>query len=148
MEIEDVAMYLAAFLLHSYRNLLIERYELDAVPETEIEFLELLGARRGCLRAGGKVDLEKVSAILVNEFRSGKLGALTLETPEMISREEKILAQQQQEKAQRDALRKSKKSKEKKANKNITEEEKKGLRKKQEEKKTYSEQTSVSKKSR
>ena len=110
MEIEDVAMYLAAFLLHSYKDLLIERYELSAIPDTEIEFLELLGARRGCLRSGGQVDLEKVSAILVNEFRSGKLGGITLETPEMISREERILAQQQQEKAEREALRKSKKS--------------------------------------
>ena len=55
------------------------------------------------------MDLEKVSAILVNEFRSGKLGRITLETPEMILQEEKVVARQRREQAQREALRKNKK---------------------------------------
>lgn len=96
-EIEDVAFYLAAFLMQSYQDLLIERYELSAIPDTELEFLELLGARRGCLRAGGRVDMEKVSAILVNEFRSGKLGNITLETPDMIFREEQALEKKREQ---------------------------------------------------
>ena len=54
-----------------------------------MEFLEQLGAKRGCLRSGGQVDLEKVSTILVNEFRAGMLGRITLETPTMIQAEEK-----------------------------------------------------------
>ncbi len=108
-EIEDVALYLAAFLLQYYKDLLAKRYELSSIPDSEIEFLELLGARRGCLRTGGRVNLEQVSAILVNEFRSGKLGNITLETPDMIFQEEKIVAQKHQEKAQREALRKKRK---------------------------------------
>ena len=74
-----------------------------------MEFLELLGAQRGCLRAGGHVDLEKVSAILVNEFRAGKLGRITLETPDMVLAEEKVVAQKLKEKAERDELRKKRK---------------------------------------
>jgi ribosome biogenesis GTPase A len=67
-----------------------------------------MGARRGCLSAGGRVDLEKASAILVNEFRAGMLGAITLETPDMILEEELVVAQQKKVKADRDADRKQK----------------------------------------
>jgi len=108
-EIEDIAFYLVAFLLQHYKERLAQRYQLGSTPDTELEFLELLGARRGCLRVGGRVDLEKVSAILVNEFRSGKLGRITLETPEMILQEEKVVARQRREQAEREALRKKKK---------------------------------------
>ena len=86
-------MYLSGFLLRHYPQLLVERYELVAIPESDIEFLELMAARRGCLRGGGHVDFEKVSSILVNEFRAGTLGNITLETPDMILAEEKIVAQ-------------------------------------------------------
>jgi ribosome biogenesis GTPase A len=108
-EVDDIAFYLSNFLLQHYPQLLMERYELESLPASDIEFLELLGARRGCLRAGGHVDLEKASSILVNEFRAGTLGHISLETPDMIEAEEKIVAQQIKEKAERDALRKSKK---------------------------------------
>ena len=109
IEIDDIAFYLSTFLIEHYPQRLIDRYELDILPATNIEFLELLGAQRGCLRAGGRVDLEKVSSILVNEYRAGKLGRITLETPDMVRAEEIIVAQKQKEKAERDALRKNKK---------------------------------------
>lgn len=108
MGIEDVAFYLADYLIKRYPESLRDRYDLASVPDTEIELLELLGARRGCLSAGGRVDLEKASAILVNEFRAGMLGAITLETPDMILKEELVVAQQRKAKADRDADRKRK----------------------------------------
>ena len=108
MGIEDVAFYLAHYLIKRYPKALKDRYELTSLPVTEIEFIELLGARRGCLSAGGRVDLEKASAILVNEFRAGLLGSITLETPDMILEEERIVAQQKETKAARDADRKRK----------------------------------------
>jgi ribosome biogenesis GTPase A len=108
MGIEDVAFYLANYLIKRYPKALKDRYELTSLPVTEIEFIELLGARRGCLSAGGRVDLEKASAILVNEFRAGLLGSITLETPDMMVEEEQIVAQQKETKAARDAERKRK----------------------------------------
>ena len=108
MGIEDVAFYLADYLIKRYPVALRDRYDLTSVPDTELELLELLGARRGCLSAGGRVDLEKASAILVNEFRAGMLGAITLETPDMILEEELVVAHQKQIKADRDADRKRK----------------------------------------
>ena len=97
-EVEDIAFYLSDFLLQHYPQRLLERYELDTTPNSDMEFLEQLGAKRGCLRRGGGVDLEKVSAILVNEFRSGVLGRITLETPAMVQAEEKVMAEKQNDK--------------------------------------------------
>ena len=94
-EVEDLAFYLSGFLLQHYPQLLVDRYELDATPDSEVEFLEQLGARRGCLRRGGGVDLQKVSTILVNEFRAGTLGRITLETTAMIQAEEQMIAEKQ-----------------------------------------------------
>ena len=108
MGIEDVAFYLADYLIKHYPAALQKRYELVSLPDTEIEFMELMGARRGCLSSGGRVDLEKASAILVNEFRAGMLGPITLETPEMILAEDEIIRVKKQEKAERDAERKRK----------------------------------------
>lgn len=96
-EVEDLAFYLSDFLLQHYPQRLVDRYELDATPNSEVEFLEELGARRGCLRRGGGVDLEKVSTIVVNEFRAGVLGRITLETPQMIQAEERAMAEQLEE---------------------------------------------------
>ncbi len=105
MAIEDVAFYLADYLIKQYPIVLKERYDLASVPDAELEFFEQMGARRGCLVAGGRVDLEKASAILVNEFRAGMLGGITLETPEMIEAEEVVITQQKQAKAEKDAER-------------------------------------------
>jgi ribosome biogenesis GTPase A len=108
MGIEDVAFYLADYLIKHYPENLKVRYDLVSVPSTEIEFIELMGARRGCLSSGGRVDLEKASAILVNEFRAGMLGLITLETPVMIKDEEAIVVQLKQAKIERDEARKRK----------------------------------------
>jgi ribosome biogenesis GTPase A len=98
IEIEDIAMYLSDFLLQHYPQNLMTRYEMTELPASGIEFLEVVGAKRGCLRRGGRVDMEKVSSILINEYRAGMLGNITLETPAMVSVEEKIVAEQQAEK--------------------------------------------------
>lgn len=88
---DDVAFWLAEYLLQDYPQLLKDRYQLDELPETELEFMETIGAKRGCLRAGGRVDLEKISTLLMHEFRSGKVGHITLETPD-IAEVEKVEA--------------------------------------------------------
>ena len=116
IEIDDIAMYLSGYLIQQYPQLLKKRYQLDTIPATELEFLEQLGAKRGCLRAGGHVDFEKVSAILVNEFRAGQLGRITLETPHLVLGEELVVARMQKEKDDRekerkDAYKKSQKTK-------------------------------------
>ncbi|CAA6827391.1 MAG: 50S ribosomal subunit maturation GTPase RbgA (B. subtilis YlqF) [uncultured Thiotrichaceae bacterium] len=96
---DDVAFYAAEYMMKVYPERLSERYELDELPETEIEFMEQVGAKRGCLRGGGDVDLEKISKLLLAEYRSGKLGRLTLETPEMMTKEKRAVDKARAEKA-------------------------------------------------
>jgi len=69
-----------------------ERFKIDLLPSSEIEFLELAAAKRGALRAGGRVNLHKICEVLINELRSGKLGRITLETPDMLIEEKKEMA--------------------------------------------------------
>ncbi|MDO3384690.1 ribosome biogenesis GTPase YlqF [Gilvimarinus sp. SDUM040013] len=106
----DVAFFGAEYLLAYYPGRLQERYQLAELPESNLEVLELIAARRGCLGAGGRADLNKVSQIFVNDFRSGALGCISLETPEVVEQEvaeAKVLAEQKAErKAQVKAERK------------------------------------------
>ena len=92
IEYEDVAFFAAEFLLEAYPDTLMERFELESLPKSDIELMEAIGRQRGCLRAGGVANLHKVSEILLNELRSGKLGRLTLESPEVVEKEQIILA--------------------------------------------------------
>ena len=102
---EDLAFFAADFLLKQYPERLQERFNVDHLPDTEIKFLELVGAQRGCLRAGGRVDLERVSTIFINELRSGLLGPLGFETPTMIDAEIAQVAIMKAEKEAREKLR-------------------------------------------
>jgi len=81
IELQDVASFIAEFLIEAYPDRLIQRYDIETLPSTEIELLELIARQRGCLVSGGRVDLEKVSRLLISEFRAGELGGICLETP-------------------------------------------------------------------
>lgn len=87
MEYDDVGFFTADYLIKAYPERLKERFQLEEVPETELEFLELAAARRGALTAGGRFNLHKICEVLINELRSGTLGPITLETPAMIEQE-------------------------------------------------------------
>lgn len=84
MEYEDVALYAAAFLLRAYPDALMERYKLKELPASELELLEVIGSKRGGLRAGGVVDLHKAAEVLLHDYRAGAIGRITLETPAMV----------------------------------------------------------------
>ncbi|WP_257296159.1 ribosome biogenesis GTPase YlqF [Endozoicomonas sp. YOMI1] len=92
IEFEDVAMYLAEFMMQHYPDALLQRYQLREIPHTGIELFDMIGQRRGCMRRGGIADTHKVAEILINEFRDGQLGRITLETPEMITAQLQAMA--------------------------------------------------------
>ena len=91
LEITEIAYCLTKFLLKNYRKNLIERYYLDDKMVDRIleqdqdenqniyEIMQLIGMKRGALISGGNVDDEKTSKIILDDFRSGKLGKITLE---------------------------------------------------------------------
>ena len=111
MNVEDVAFYLSGYLLKQYPECVNQLLDTKTLPNDDLALLEALGRKRGCLRRGGQVDLEKVSSVLVNEFRTGKLGRISLETPRMIPAEEAQVEQLKEEKKRRDELRKAKRKK-------------------------------------
>ena len=87
MEYDEVAFYTVEYLAKQYPERLKERYNLDELPDNDLELMEAIGRSRGCLQAGGRINIYKASEILLHELRSGTLGQLTLELPEMIPAE-------------------------------------------------------------
>jgi ribosome biogenesis GTPase A len=81
LEIQEVASFIAEFLIETYPDRLIQRYDIEPMPQAEIDLLEAIARKRGCIVSGGRVDLEKVSRLLINELRSGGLGGFCMETP-------------------------------------------------------------------
>lgn len=91
LELTEVAYNLTKFLLKEYKKELIDRYSLDEEKVNEIlkqdqeeneniyEIMQLIGKRRGAIISGGNIDDEKTSRIILEDFRSGKIGKITLE---------------------------------------------------------------------
>lgn len=83
IEFADIALYAIGFLQARYPDALRARYQLDDLSGEPQQLLTAIGNRRGCLVRGG-VDYTKAGEILLNDLRAGKLGRLTLETPDDI----------------------------------------------------------------
>lgn len=84
-DISEVACELLTFLSKSVPDTLCSVYKLDSVSGLlGHEILFEIGKKRGCLIKGGEVDFERVSRIILDEFRAGKLGKISLETPDDI----------------------------------------------------------------
>lgn len=78
----DVAAFLGNILLARYPKLLAERYGAAAAGVDGVRLIEVVAKRRGALLKGGALDLEKAALILLDDYRSGALGRVSLETPE------------------------------------------------------------------
>lgn len=86
VDIEELAMRLMDYLGKNYPQAIVERYKVT--PEDGDDGWELLqkaARKRGFLISGGEVDTERMSRILLDEFRGGKLGRFTLETVPEVS---------------------------------------------------------------
>lgn len=80
---QEVALELLAYLKQHYPDRLAERYRMEAVALlADEDLLTEVGRKRGALQSGGRVDLQKAAEAVLNDFRGGHLGRLTLETPE------------------------------------------------------------------
>lgn len=82
LDSEELACGLLAILGAQYPDLLRERYKLSGELEGDSwELLQQIGRKRGMLVAGGEVNTERAAIMLLDEFRAGKLGRITLERP-------------------------------------------------------------------
>ncbi len=85
MDTELLAMRLLDFLKVEKNPIFVERFKLQNEPIEDIEsyeLLELIGRKRGMLISGGEIDTERAAIMLLDEYRSAKLGKCTFELPE------------------------------------------------------------------
>lgn len=116
-EKEDIAYYLVEYLMEHYPDLLKDRYQIADLPAQPIDVMDIIAERRSCMRKGGIADLYKVSEILLNEYRSGTLGQITLETVEQGEQAKAFIEEQAKLRAEQEKLDDGKKYKRRKKRK-------------------------------
>ncbi|MEJ8752435.1 ribosome biogenesis GTPase YlqF [Lagierella sp. ICN-221743] len=82
MDTETLAFKLIEKLNHIDKGIIETRYKIETEGLSTLEIMEAIGQKRGCLIRGGDFDYEKISNIVLDEFRKGVLGRITLEGPD------------------------------------------------------------------
>lgn len=77
--IQDLGYELIRVLGDSYPDLLMERYKLDEISDQAIENMDNIAVKRGFILSGKRIDYERTGRTVVDEFRGGKIGRITLE---------------------------------------------------------------------
>lgn len=82
VDIESLCLDLLGFMVKNYPERLCERYRLESVDGMQpLDVMELIAKKRGMIMRGGEIDYERVSVMIMDEYRGGKLGRITLEMP-------------------------------------------------------------------
>lgn len=83
IDVEELACNLLSYLGSEHSEALQIRYKIseDDVKEEAFTLLECIGRKRGCVVSGGEIDTLRAANLLLDDFRSGKIGAITLERP-------------------------------------------------------------------
>ena len=78
---ESLALELLSILKDKYPNYLKQRYDLteNDLKKESYQIIEIIGKKRGVLGAGGSVINERISALIIDEFRTGKIGKIILD---------------------------------------------------------------------
>lgn len=84
LDSEELAVRLLSILRScGYSELIKARYKItDELPESDPDLLSLIGKKRGFVVSGGEIDTERAAAVLLDEFRGGKIGRITLDRSE------------------------------------------------------------------
>ena len=82
LNIDELSLELISYLKQYYPGALAERYQVSENHERPVEILEEIAGNRNCIKAGGELDYSKAAALVIDEFRSGTIGRITLEWPE------------------------------------------------------------------
>ncbi len=78
LNLEELSLELLGYLHRDYEGILKERYDVEE-SEDRLKMLEAIAVNRNCLQKGSELDYGKASNILLEEFRNGKIGRITLE---------------------------------------------------------------------
>ncbi|MDY3119238.1 MAG: ribosome biogenesis GTPase YlqF [Peptoniphilus sp.] len=80
MDVETLAFELVKEAMGKFKGAMYDRYDLADVYEDPVSVMDAIGKRRGCLIRGGEIDYTKVARLILDEFRAGKWGRISLET--------------------------------------------------------------------
>jgi ribosome biogenesis GTPase A len=80
INLEDLSFEILKFIKENYPGFISARYEMDEDREI-LEIMDEIGRIRGCLKKGSMIDYEKLAGVIADDFRSGRLGRITLERP-------------------------------------------------------------------
>lgn len=82
INLQDVAVYGLRFLEENYPERLKKRYDLEEIPEEIAALFDEIGKKRGCLMAGGEINYDKTTEVIIRDIRTEKFGPLSFEKPE------------------------------------------------------------------
>ncbi|MFR8251317.1 MAG: ribosome biogenesis GTPase YlqF [Anaerovoracaceae bacterium] len=88
LDVETLCLELIKVLLQDYSSLLEARYKVEEISEDGLEAMEQIAHKRGFIFPGKRIDYERTAKTVLDEFRGGKLGRITLERCENAGREE------------------------------------------------------------
>ncbi len=88
MDVETLALKLISHLNQCHREKLKNRYNLKDEGATPLEVMEEMAKNRGCIIRGGEVDYTRIANVVLDEFRGGKIGKITLEAPGDLTKEQ------------------------------------------------------------
>ncbi len=81
LDVPTLGMELIGVLASEYPKLLQERYKLEEIAEAPLENMENMAVKRGCILPGKRIDYERIGRLVLDEFRGGRIGRITLEKP-------------------------------------------------------------------
>ncbi|MCY6372394.1 ribosome biogenesis GTPase YlqF [Clostridium ganghwense] len=81
MDIETLALRLIERVQKNYPKRLMERYKLSSLSDEALENMDNIARKRGAVISGGNIDYNRVAVLILDEFRGGKLGPISLERP-------------------------------------------------------------------
>lgn len=80
-DITEIALFLLEHMVRAYPKLLMARFKLESLEGTSLALLEAIARHRACFIRKGEVDLERAAHLVTQDFRTGKLGHVSLEAP-------------------------------------------------------------------
>jgi len=83
LHIDDIAYHLLASLIDKYPDLITARYKFEEedLHGQTIEVMDEIGRKRGCIKRGKEIDYDKTARLILDEYRKGTIGRITLEHP-------------------------------------------------------------------
>ena len=81
LNIDELSLELIELLQQHYPGMLKERYDIDEAQD-KVKVLEAIAVSRNCMKKGSEIDYSKAAALVIDDFRSGRIGRITLEFPQ------------------------------------------------------------------